>query len=154
MSDPNQPSEEPGKIHTDSAWKEQVRAEKEKLKQPSAPEEPPADTTSEPPPAAPTEESAAPGSSGEDYGDPPLPPASLMTLVSMLATESLMALGQFRDPGTGQPMVKRLNTARHLIDTLDVLQEKTKGNLQPEEAKMLEDTTHQLRMVYVELNKP
>ncbi|MEX0792967.1 MAG: DUF1844 domain-containing protein [Pirellulaceae bacterium] len=148
MSDPNQPSEEPGKIHIDSDWKEQVRAEKEKLKQPSAPEVPPEEPTSEPPPAAPSGESA------EDYGDPPLPPASLMTLVSMLATESLMALGQFRDPATGQPMQQRLNTARHLIDTLDVLQEKTKGNLQPEEAKMLEDTTHQLRMVYVELNKP
>jgi len=154
MTDPNQPPEEERKIHIDSDWKEQVRAEKEKLKQSSDSEQPSLEQPGEPPQEAPTAESATPGGAGEEYGDPPLPPASLMTLVSMLATESLMALGQFRDPGTGQPMQKRLNTARHLIDTLDVLQEKTKGNLQPEEAKMLEDTTHQLRMVYVELNKP
>lgn len=151
MSDSDKPEEEP-RIHIDSDWKEQVQAEKEKLQQPAPEEEQPAGTTDQPSGDTP-EAATAQGAPGSDYEDPQLPPASIMTLVSMLATESLMALGQFRDPATGQPMQARMNTARHLIDTLDVLREKTKGNLLAEEEKMLEDTAHQLRMAFIELNK-
>ena len=49
---------------------------------------------------------------------------------------------------TGQPN-SNLGAAKHFIDTLGVLQDKTKGNLEDEESNMLRDALHQLRMIYV-----
>ena len=77
-----------------------------------------------------------------------LPPASIEMLVSMLATQVLLALGQIPGDENEEPKVDLVH-AKHLIDTLDVLQDKTKGNLTPSEATMLERVLHQLRMMFV-----
>ena len=80
---------------------------------------------------------------------PQVPPASFSNLVLMLASQAAIALGQAPNPLTGKTE-KQPEIARHLIDTLAVLQEKTKGNLTSEEAQLLEAAVHQLRLAFVE----
>jgi hypothetical protein len=80
------------------------------------------------------------------------PPASLNVLVSTLATQALVALGQMVNPATNKAEAN-LPFAKHLIDTLDVLETKTKGNREPEETQLLEGALHQLRMIYLEANR-
>jgi hypothetical protein len=120
------------KIIVDEDWKSQVQAEKEQ----AAKAQP-----------AMSEEStvAAP----ESHGDAAMPTASFELLLTMLATEALVALGQVPHPVTGQPQVHR-EQAKYLIDMLDVLRTKTQGNLTPGEQQLLESLLHQLRLVFVE----
>ncbi len=85
-------------------------------------------------------------------GEPELPQASFPTLVSLLASQAMAALGQIADPQTKQANV-RLPMAKHFIDSLEVLQEKTKGNLSEIEAGMLENMLFELRLLYVAQQK-
>jgi len=84
---------------------------------------------------------------GERRG--PIPAASLELLVTMLATEAMVALGQIPHPATGQVQADR-EQAQYLIDLLDVLREKTHGNLTEREQQMLEVLLHELRMAFVQ----
>lgn len=83
---------------------------------------------------------------------PELPPADFGTLVGMLSTQVMVTLGMIPHPSTGKPAVE-LATARHFIDLLGVLEEKTRGNLTSDESGQLESVLHQFRMVYVERMK-
>lgn len=74
---------------------------------------------------------------------PPPPPANFETLVSGLATQSLAAMGQF------DPTQKRLDYAKHYIDLLEVVQQKTVRNLTGQEHDMLKTVLHQLRLLFV-----
>ncbi|HZL89253.1 MAG TPA: DUF1844 domain-containing protein [Pirellulaceae bacterium] len=82
----------------------------------------------------------------------PVPSASLATLVTTLATQALHSMGVIEIPGAPQSEVN-FDVAKHLIDTVAVLEEKTKGNVTPEEAKLLEDALHQLRLAFVQVQK-
>jgi hypothetical protein len=62
-----------------------------------------------------------------------------------------MVLGAYADPNTGQPMIDP-DAARELIDMLDALQQKTKGNLAPEEAEMMVDLLGKLKLTYLEIS--
>ncbi|OLC94185.1 MAG: hypothetical protein DMG35_06590 [Acidobacteria bacterium] len=73
-------------------------------------------------------------------------------LVRMLGQNAAMVLGAYADPQTGQPMIDP-EAARELIDMLDALHEKTKGNLAPEEENLLLDLLGKLKMTYVEINQ-
>ena len=77
-----------------------------------------------------------------------MPAASLPFLISTISAQVLASLGQFPDPVIGKPVI-RLDYAKLNIDTLAVLQEKTTGNLNNEESQMLEQTLHELRMLYL-----
>ncbi len=81
---------------------------------------------------------------------PPLPPASFSGLVMMLATQSSMLLQEAADPAA-ENRTAQLEHAKHFIDMLAVLQEKTAGNLNAEEAMTLENVLHELRMAHVNL---
>ena len=101
-------------------------------------------------PAAPPEESKAVA---------PPPPAetpkrvpAFENLVRMLGSNAAMVLGAYADPRTGQPMIDP-EAARELIDMLDALHEKTKGNLAPEEDTLLLDLLGKLKMTYLEINQ-
>ena len=94
------------------------------------------------------ENAAADSSTGESGGGQQLPPANFMVLLSTLATQAMASLGFIPDPSTGKPNVNR-PMAKHFIDMLAMLQEKTKGNLDEEETNHLRDALHQLRMTYV-----
>jgi len=73
-------------------------------------------------------------------------------LVRMIGSNAAMVLGAYADPNTGQPMLDP-DAARELIDMLDALQQKTKGNLAPEEDEMLLDLLGKLKLTYLEINK-
>ena len=118
------------KLIVDEDWKTQVQAEKEVQKQ--------VDEDMDK-----TQREASPATHTG-----PLPPASFTALVMTLATQAMGALGQLSEPKDGKVTVQ-LDYGKHLIDTLLVLEEKTKGNLTTEEAAMLENVVHQLRMLYV-----
>ena len=80
-----------------------------------------------------------------------LPEASFLGLVNMLAVEAAMHLGLIRTP-EGVPPVD-LEAARHLVDMLGILQQKTRGNLTAEEDDLLENVLADLRMQFVALTR-
>ncbi len=98
----------------------------------------------------------SPGGEGgeEPAGDParsgPLPKVDFTTLAISLGTSAMMHLGMVADPETGQPAEKRPELARQTIDTLEMLQEKTRGNLDPDEERLLQNLLTDLRMRFVE----
>ena len=135
------PEDEP-KIIVDEDWKAQVQAEKEAAEQAETAKA--GSETDEPSPAS---------TSGEgDQPLPPLPPASLAQLVTMFATQASVSLQQAADPNEKQRS-DHLGYAKHFIDLLAVVEEKTKGNLTDDEAKMIDAMLHELRMAYVSLNR-
>jgi uncharacterized protein DUF1844 len=73
-------------------------------------------------------------------------------LVRMLGSNAAMVLGAYADPRTGQPMLDP-DAARELIDMLDALHEKTKGNLAPEEDSILLDLLGKLKMTFLEISQ-
>lgn len=83
--------------------------------------------------------------SSPDEADRAAPPATFEFLVHTLFTQSLMALGRIPNPITKQAH-RNLATARHFVDTLAMLEEKTRGNLTDDERRLLDEVQHQLRM--------
>lgn len=83
---------------------------------------------------------------------PPLPPVSLTTFISGLGVEALMALGQMENPVTRKKETD-LEQAKYLIDTIQMLKDKTKGNLKPDEGKMVEELVYNLQMGYVKASQ-
>jgi hypothetical protein len=86
----------------------------------------------------------------EETSKQQIPPASFTILVSTIATQASVALGLIPDPRTNKPEVN-LDLAKHFIDTLALLDGKTKGNLSSEESQLLGAATSQLQMAYVNL---
>jgi len=81
-----------------------------------------------------------------------LPPADFVMLVNMLVTNAMVFLGQMPAPGSQQYM-RNLPQAQHMIDLLMVLREKTRGNLTPDEDRMMQDLLPQLQMAYVSASR-
>jgi len=77
-------------------------------------------------------------------------PASFVNFLSTLATNAAAALGAMPHPVTGQRSLD-LETGKYWLDVLGMLGEKTKGNLHPQEARLLEGLLGDLRMQYVQL---
>jgi hypothetical protein len=74
------------------------------------------------------------------------------THVVSLASTALIALGRMPGPdGESHPL--DLETARHLIDVLDMLSQKTKGNLEEAEQKLLASLVYDLHIAYVDAQK-
>src|SRR6266576_1052475 len=90
-----------------------------------------------------------PDSSEKPTAPQKLPPPSFSLLVATFASQAMVAFGKVPDPIDGKTEI-RLELARHAIDMLDILEQKTKGNLTPDEAAMLEGILHQLRLEFME----
>ena len=71
------------------------------------------------------------------------------SLVSFLNDLALRGMGKIQDPGTGQAM-RDLNLARTAIDWLEMLEEKTAGNLTDDEVRLLRQVLTTLRLNYVD----
>lgn len=84
--------------------------------------------------------------------EPPKRSSAFENLIRMLGSNAAMVLGAYADPRTGQPMIDP-DAARELIDMLDALHEKTKGNLAPEEDNVLLDLLGKLKLTYLEVNQ-
>jgi len=122
----NAESPEPEKkIIVDEDWKRQVEEEKEAALRAER--------------SQPSEEADAAGS---------LPPPDLMFLIGSLYLQAAVSLGLMPNPLTNKAEV-RLAHAKHTIDLLAMLQEKTTGNRTPEESEELEAVLHQLRLAYI-----
>ena len=118
------------KIIIDEDWKQEAKREKEML---AAQEE-------------------AEKKKTRDEGRPrgPLPEGNFAALVSMLTTQALFALGFLQVKGQ-EDRKPDLAMAKYNIDMLQTLDEKTKGNLTPEEETVLTSTLNELRMGYVKV---
>ena len=119
------------KIIIDEDWKTQVEREREQARD---------------------QEQKQPEAGEAAAGTQKMPEASMTFLISTLSAQILASLGQFPDPVVGKPVV-HLDYAKLNIDTLTILQEKTQGNLTEDEAQLLEQTLHELRMLYVRTEK-
>jgi hypothetical protein len=138
MTDEAPKEKDKPKIVVDDTWKAQAQAEKERLAK-----------------EAEAAKSAAPpqtGKAGDEAAgrERELPPADFATLVSTLVTQIFLALGGLEDPKTKRRYVD-LALARHHIDMLTVLEEKTRGNLTPQEKALLDKALYETRMQYVQL---
>jgi hypothetical protein len=102
--------------------------------------------------AAPAAAGKAAEASAPAAVDTPKRSPAFENLVRMLGSNAAMVLGAYTDPRTGQPMIDP-EAARELIDMLDALHEKTKGNLAPEEDTLLLDLAGKLKMTYLEISQ-
>ncbi|HEX2710700.1 MAG TPA: DUF1844 domain-containing protein [Candidatus Acidoferrales bacterium] len=82
----------------------------------------------------------------------PQPSHSFQMLVDFLARNAAVLLGGYADPRTGQAILD-LEGAREMIDMLDVLHEKTRGNLAPEDDRLLLDLLGSLKLSFLEVSK-
>ena len=110
----------------------------------------------------PTTPVASPGATGPTpagaagvTAEPPtaaFPPVDFHTFVLSLGSSALLHLGEIENPNDGASQ-KDLPLAKHTIDILVMLEEKTKGNLSSAEEKLMESLLYDLRLRYVEAMK-
>ncbi len=77
-----------------------------------------------------------------------LPPLEFSSLVMLLYFPALVQLGLVEDPTTGARR-ESLDLAKRNIDLLDLLKDRTKGNLEPEEQQFLDGVLDQLKLAYL-----
>ncbi|MBX3436963.1 MAG: DUF1844 domain-containing protein [Planctomycetaceae bacterium] len=137
MEDTHQEHQRPD-IKSDEDWKAQVKAEDARLdaERSRSAEKPRPTAEPDSPPFDPTQ----------------LPKPTFGTLVGLFSTQAMVALGLISHPEDGKVEVQ-LPLARHFIDLLGVLEEKSQGNLSPGETQLLEQSLHDLRMAYLELSR-
>ncbi len=87
----------------------------------------------------------------EPSQEAPLPEIDFVSFVLSLSTSAFIQLGVVQDPVTKQS-AKDLPLAKQTIDLIGMLKEKTKGNLTPEEDKLVDNVLYDLRMRYVKLS--
>ena len=104
----------------------------------------------EPPP--PTERVSQPPMAESEEAELSDEPSGFEMLVSYLSTTAMFQLGLMPGPG-GERIPADMANAQRTIDLLQVLQEKTQGNLSPNESRLLDDVLYELRMTFVELQK-
>lgn len=129
-------------ISSDESWKDQVRRENEQIEAEYQSKKAAADSS-----AAPPQEGT-----GDKREMGPLPPPTFHSIVNIFSTQAMVGLGAFadpKDPSSGP----QLEIARHFIDVLGVLEQKTSGNLTPEESRLLTATLHELRMAFLEVSR-
>ena len=128
--------QEQPEITVDEDWKSRVKAEDAALDE-----------------ARKAESQEAAEDSAKTKIDPQqIPPANFGELVDMFCTQAMLSLGLVPDPATNKAELQK-ELAKHFIDLLGVLEEKTQGNLDDREKSMLDSTLHQLRLAYVEAAK-
>ncbi|MDR2345576.1 MAG: DUF1844 domain-containing protein [Planctomycetaceae bacterium] len=80
--------------------------------------------------------------------DVPLPEPSLLVLVSGIAAQAMTSMGIFPNPINNKTEIK-LNQAKHLINTIAVIESKTEGNRTDEESTKIAGVLHELRTMYL-----
>ncbi len=113
--------DEDKRIHVDDDWKAEAQREKERLDEQV-------------------------GDEGGEAGQ--MPEASFSSLIEMLAMQALVSLGGAVGPG-GERIPPNPAAAKHFVDMLQVLEDKTRNNLTDEEQKLLDSVLYEVRMNYV-----
>ncbi len=131
----------------DEAWKERVEKEKiapsESVIHPAAEAPKTGKAPEEPRRQARQDQKPRPQGVSQE-----VPQTEFTFFLSSLSMQAMIALGDLPHPSTNQPH-EDMEQAKYLIDTVGMLQEKTKGNLTGEEASLLENLLYELRMRYV-----
>jgi hypothetical protein len=122
MTDP----EDHGGLHIDSDWKSEAAREKERLIEQERAEA--------------ARKTAAGGTDTSNL---------FLELINLLAMQAAVSLGGYQGPG-GERIPPNHAAGKHYIDLLEVLIQKTKGNLSADEEKMLSGVLHEMRMAYVQ----
>lgn len=89
---------------------------------------------------------------GDDEAPVALPPMDFSTLVLSMASAAMMHLGRIPSP-SGEPAEIDLDAAKQSIDILAILEEKTRGNLDDGEQKLLRSLLYDLRVAFVDAQK-
>jgi hypothetical protein len=148
--------EKPG-LHIDLDWKKQAQEEKKRLEEEEKKraEERAAAEAAPAGPAAPAAvvagggAGAVPGKSGARAANGrELPPAGIPMLAQSLVTQTLYYLGEGA-AARGGSEAANMDMAKHLIDTLGVLEEKTEGRLTPDEQAVLDTALYEARMRFI-----
>lgn len=124
----------------DETWKAQIEQEKERLRTTT----PPQATTGPAPQGTVTAQEPAQEPAGDQRFE---------ALLSSLAMEAFIHLGDAPHPATNRPE-PNVPQAKYIIDLLGMLETKTKGNLSAAESRQLGEFLYQLRMRYVEKTQP
>ena len=140
-------ADEQPSLHIDTDWKKQAQEEKRRLAEQEQKKAAAAAAAPKPAPAEPTGMPRAGG--GPGGRERAMPAASFTTLVQSIVTQILFYLGELSARGT-EPSLN-LDMAKHNIDMLGVLEEKTKGNLTDEEQRLLDGALYESRMRYVSI---
>jgi len=116
-----------GGLYIDSDWKAEAAKEKEKL-------------------AADEVLANADGADAEGQ----IPGSLFLDLVNTIAMQAMVSLGGFQGPG-GEQLPPNHQAAKHYIDMLGSLKEKTEGNLSDDEKRVLDGVLNELRMNFVQM---
>ncbi len=119
-----EPQDDKGRIIVDDDWKAQAQREKEEADRLAREEQ-------------------------EEEGGLPAP--SLAEIVQLIIIQASIGLGGMQDPQTGQRIPAQLPLAKHYIDLLEVLQQKTVGNVTEQEKRLIDGALQELRMVFVQI---
>lgn len=114
-------------LHIDSDWKAEAAKEKERLAEQER--------------AAAEANRDMPGGGG---------PAGFFDIINLLAMQAAVGIGGFQGPG-GERIPPNLASAKHHIDLLEVLEQKTVNNLTDDEKRVLNQVLYELRMRYVQI---
>jgi hypothetical protein len=82
----------------------------------------------------------------EDFDYPPI---NFTNFVLSLSTSALFHFGDFPDPSSGTKAEKNLSAAKQTIDILDMINEKSKGNLNEQENNLIQGVLYELKLRYV-----
>ncbi|MGD0517555.1 MAG: DUF1844 domain-containing protein [Thermoguttaceae bacterium] len=115
------------KIIIDEDWKSRVEAEKEA----DRPKQEPRQARQQP------------------ESEETLPAPTLSFLAGTLYLQGAVALGLLSDPRSDKQPTVRINQARHAIELLSMLQQKTEGNRTSEETEEIQGILHQLRLAFI-----
>jgi len=137
------------KFNADGSVREGVVIDEPKPEPAAAPE---AKTAAAPAKAAPELPPETAAEVDDELEDDDIPgaddPASFVNFLSTLATNAAATLGAVPHPATGKRTVD-LDTGKYWLDVLGMIRDKTKGNLHPQESRLLEGLLADLRMQYV-----
>ena len=137
-------AEEQPSLHIDTDGKKQAQEEKRRL----AEQEQKKAAAAAAPKPTPAEPAGMPRA-GVGRGERGLPQANFTTLVQSIVTQILFYLGELSARGAEPAM--NLDMAKHNIDMLGVIEEKTRGNLTEEEQRLLDGALYESRMRYVSI---
>lgn len=144
---------EDGELRKDAVEQERRDEEAAKARKPA----PSAQSSSKqaspaPAPAPVATAGSAEAATAEDDAIQPQPSRNFQMLVDFLTRNAAAMLGGMADPRTGQPFLD-LEGAREMIDMLDALREKTRGNLAKADEELLIEVLGSLKLSFMELSK-
>jgi len=139
-------AEEQPSLHIDTDWKKQAQEEKRRLAEQEQKRQE-QERATRPTPAAPVAVPVGAPAPRAGRGTRETPPPSIGSIIQSIWTQAMLYLGELAPSGM-EPMLN-LDMAKHQIDLLSILEDKTKGNLSPEEQHLLDGILYEARTRFI-----